>query len=94
MTSKEIKQELTNILREYLHTNDITFSGNYKKEQLEKKLISYKKMLELKKEAENLIKDYTNQQQLSAGMTGTDQNYNKYCELLKQAQEIYFGREF
>jgi DNA polymerase elongation subunit (family B) len=90
MTKKEILKELDNILTEYLQVK-VTFSGkSFSKPVLEKHLQEYRKMIEIKRQAEELIKDYTDQQKLYAGLTGTDENYLQYCELLKQAQQIYY----
>lgn len=90
MTKKEILNELDNILTEYLQTK-INFCGkNLSKSVLEKYLQEYQKMIKIKKQAEDLVKDYTEKQKIYAGMAGTDQNYLQYVELLKQAQEIYY----
>lgn len=90
MTKQELTLEINNILKEYLQCGDVNFKTNLSKPQLEKQFQAYKQMITIKRQAEELVKGYTDQQKLCAGMTGTDENYLKYCELLKQAQQIYW----
>ena len=92
-TKKEILEETQQIASEYLG-HPVQIEGkSWTKERLEQRLKRYCRMIEWKREYEEIRSKYTEQEWIYYSSTGSNPEINRALELRQKANEIWLEKE-